>query len=172
MIIVGIDASLTSTGIAVFDDAGIRTYAIQPQITGPERLIEIRNKISHEAKNADLVFLEGYAFARANQAHQMGELGGVLRVMFLEMGIKVIEVAPSTVKKFATGKGNAKKEDIAVAVYKRWKFEADTNDEIDAYCLLQIGLAYMNRVNGLTAFQREVIDGLKKEKKAKGKGKK
>lgn len=170
MKIVGIDASLTSTGIAVFEDGDIKTLAIQSGLTGPERLIEIRNKVQDVVTGADMVLIEDYAFSRGDKAHQIGELGGVLRVMFCEMDLRVIKVAPSAVKKFATGKGNAKKELMIKEVYKRWKFECDTNDEADAYTILQIGLAYTNRVNGLTAFQKEVIDALKKGKKAKSKG--
>jgi len=170
--ICGVDASLTSTGIGSFEDGNIVTEAIQSQLKGPERLISIREGVRHIVKGSDLVLLEGYAYSKGDKAHQIGELGGVLRVMFWKMDLKVIEVAPSALKKFATGKGNAKKEDIAVAIYKRWGREFKTNDEADAFVLTQIGMAYMNRVNGLTAFQREVIDGLKKEKKAKGKRKK
>lgn len=103
-----------------------------------------------------MIVLEGYAYARTSQAHQIGELGVVLRVMFHELGLQVLEVAPAAVKKFATGKGTAKKEDMAVAIYKRWKKEFGTNDEADAYILAKIGEAYHLGlyVEGLTAFQQ------------------
>jgi crossover junction endodeoxyribonuclease RuvC len=118
--IVGIDASLTSTGIVVLNEGYVYTDTIQRKSTGVERLIEIRELVRLAVSGADLVAIEGYAFARPNQAHQIGELGGVLRVMFHEEKIKYIEAAPSAVKKFATGKGNAKKEDVVLSVYKRW----------------------------------------------------
>jgi crossover junction endodeoxyribonuclease RuvC len=168
MKIVGIDASLTGTGIAILNSS-LRTECIQTGLTGSRRLVDIRERVRSIVEGAELVVLEGYAFARPNQAHQIGELGGVLRVLFYEMGLKVIEVAPSAVKKYATGKGNAKKEDIAVAIYKRWGREFKTNDEADAFVLAVIGKAYQPGLykEAQTAFQREVIEGLRKGPKKK-----
>lgn len=165
--IVGVDASLTSTGVVALEKDKVYPYTIQRKSTGVERLIEIREIVRAEIVSADIVVIEGYAFARANQAHQIGELGGVLRVMFHEEKIKYIEAAPSAVKKFATGKGNAKKEDVVLSVYKRWGKEFETTDETDAFVLAKIGQAYMTGQEGLTAFQREVIDALVGGKKGK-----
>jgi crossover junction endodeoxyribonuclease RuvC len=167
--IVGIDASLTSTGVAVLNDS-LHTEVIKSKKTGPERLIEIRARIWEIVFGAELVVIEGYAFAKGNQAHQMGELGGLLRVMFHEMRLNWIEVAPGQVKKFATGKGNADKRDMAVGVYKRWGREFTTGDEMDAFVLALIGQAYhQGLVDGLTAFQREVIDGIRNGKASRKK---
>jgi crossover junction endodeoxyribonuclease RuvC len=159
--IVGIDASLTSTGVAVIKGDTSSTIAIQSNQTGVKRLIEIRDHVRDIVGDADFVVIEGYAYARVNQAHKMGELGGVLRVMFREEGIKYIEVAPSAVKKFATGKGNANKEAVAVGIYKRWGKELWTNDEADAFVLAKIGQAYLSGGEGLTCFQKDVIKKIK-----------
>ena len=114
--------------------------------------------------------IEGYAFAQASQAHQLGELGGVLRTMLYELGIRVLEVGPGQLKKFASGKGNTKKEQMALAIYKRWDREFATNDEADAFVLVQIGRGvYLPGVSvycdegksKLTVYQQEVIDALR-----------
>lgn len=173
MRIIGIDASLTGTGVAVLEDGSLRTETIESKKKGSERLIDIRSRVCRISLGADLVAIEGYAFAKPNQAHQIGELGGVLRVMLTELGIKWIEVAPSQVKKFATGKGNAKKEEIAVAIYKRWGREFPTNDEADAFVLAVIGQAMADcYFDNLTAFQREVIEELRNPKAKKKASKK
>jgi len=175
--IYGVDASLTSTGIAKVDTLitnKVTTKSIQSKKKGVERLVEIRQEVFKEVMYGNLVLIESYAFARPNQAHQIGELGGVLRVMFAENNLKVLEVAPTQLKKFATGKGTASKEEIAVAAYKKWGIECRTNDETDAAVLVYIGLAYMGNTDGLTAYQQEVIDALygksevKKKRKKKG----
>ena len=177
MDIYGVDASLTSTGIAKVDTLitnKVTTKSIQSKKKGVERLVEIRQEVFKEVMYGNLVLIESYAFARPNQAHQIGELGGVLRVMFAENNLKVLEVAPTQLKKFATGKGTASKEEIAVAAYKKWGIECRTNDETDAAVLVYIGLAYMGNTDGLTAYQQEVIDALygksevKKKRKKKG----
>ena len=176
--IVGIDASLTSTGIAATIygelDNAVSTRSINSNKKGTDRLIEIKEEVYKSVFGADLVLIEGYSYASPNQAHQVGELGGVLRVMLAENNLKVLEVAPTQLKKFATGKGNASKEEIAVAAYKKWGIECRTNDETDAAVLVYIGLAYMGYTDNLTAYQQEVIDALhgksevKKRRKKKG----
>lgn len=188
--IVGLDNSLTGTGVCVVklgargEEPQTSTNLIAPDTYGVERLIYIREEIKAICKDADMVVIENYAFSKGDKAHQIGELGGVLRVMLTEAGIKWIEVAPSAVKKFATGKGMAKKEAMAVAAYKRWGKEFTTNDECDAFILGMVGRALVEiefdgEVPGwLTAFQKEVVAVLrgekivkaKKEKSKKGKG--
>ena len=164
MKVCGIDASLTSTGIAKVDTLianKVTTKRIQSKKKGVERLVEIRQEVFKEVMYGNLVIIESYAFSRPNQAHQIGELGGVLRVMFHESNLEVLEVAPTQLKKFATGKGTASKEEIAVAAYKKWGIECRTNDETDAAVLVYIGLAYMGNTEGMTAYQQEVVDALK-----------
>ena len=178
MKVCGIDASLTSTGIAAMIygelDNVISTRSVNSKKKGTDRLIEIREEVYKSVFGADLVLIEGYAFAKTNKAHQIGELGGVLRVMFAEKTINYLEVAPTQLKKFATGKSNVSKEEIAVAAYKKWGIECRTNDETDAAVLVYIGLAYMGNTDGLTAYQQDVIDALygksevKKKRKKKG----
>lgn len=165
MKIVGIDASLTSTGIAILEGGEITTQAIKSKLNGIPRLIDIRNKVKSAVKGANLVVIEGYALSHGHQAHAKGELGGVLRVMLYEAGLPILEVPPAQVKKFATGRGNAKKEEMAVAIYKRWGREFPNNDEADAYVLARIGEALNSPIMSydvkLTAFQVDVIDSLR-----------
>lgn len=179
MKIVGIDPSLTGTGIAVIDgdirtyyatntgttvvNGDIKTYTIRSKQRGAKRLIEIRDTIQKEIADADLVVIENYAYCRANQAHQIGELGGIIRVLLTESGVKWTTVAPAQLKKFATGKGNTKKEHILQQAYKRWGVECRTSDEADAFVLAKIGQALVEDVE-LTKFQKEVIERLKGER--------
>jgi Holliday junction resolvasome RuvABC endonuclease subunit len=60
-------------------------------------------------------------------------------------GIPYIEISPNGLKKFVTGKGSGKKEVIMLEAYKRWGIEG-TNDEVDAYCLAMVGLAYHGHI--------------------------
>lgn len=185
--IVGLDNSLTGTGVSIChlgkrgDEPNFLTQNLSNKLRGVERLIYLREEVKEICWDADLVVIEGYAFAKTNQAHQIGELGGVLRVMLTESHVKWIEAAPTAVKKFATGKGDktATKEAMAVAIYKRWKMEFPTNDQADAFVLSQIGRAIVEmefdgEIPGwLTAFQKEVIEVIKNpvpKKKGKGKG--
>lgn len=171
MKIVGIDASLSSTGVCNFETMPPRTRAIQSKAFGVRRLIEIREEIRKEIEGADLVVFEGYAFKADKYAHQIGELGGVLRVLCFDMRIRFLEVNPAHLKKFAVGKGNASKEQVAVAIYKKWGKEFATNDEGDAFILAVIGNAYLGGVfsRNLYSYQQEVIDELQGKRGSKKK---
>lgn len=58
------------------------------------------------------VGLEDYALGMSRKAHQMGEVGGVARLALWESTIPFRLHDPSSVKIFATGKGNADKEEM------------------------------------------------------------
>jgi hypothetical protein len=141
-IVVAFDLSLTSTGVA--DRNGTRR--IIPKSTGCERLAEIRDAVlfaSHKGRwgvNApsdppDLVVIEGYSYASGNKAHDVGEMGGVVRLALYEAGIPFEVVSPATIKMFATGKGNASKDDVLLAAVRRLGYEGGSKDEADALWL-------------------------------------
>jgi len=144
----GIDPSLTSTGIVAIKAGGDTVFShdikTAPKTAPLQRLFDIRHRVLtllDGLRLSDyrvLVGIEGYAYGRVNQAHALGELGGVLRVALFEAGYDMVDVAPTAVKKFATGKGNAKKDQILLAVYKKWGAEFQSNDVADAYVIAQI----------------------------------
>ena len=85
-----------------------------------------------------LVMLESYAFgARGDAVTKIAENGGVLKHEFLNYGIPFETVPPTTVKKYATGKGNAKKLDMYDAFVERTGVEVDQfkawSDIVDSY---------------------------------------
>ena len=65
-------------------------------------------------------------------------LRGIMLSTASYYGIPVHGVPQTKLKKWATGKGNAKKEDMILAMRKRWPdLPFDTNDECDALLLLR-----------------------------------
>jgi len=176
--VMGLDASLTSSGIAIVSaaDAELKHHqVITVNKRDMARLKAIREEVNEliHRHSVKLVSLEGYAFARANQAHQIGELGGTLKLFFFDNDIPFIIITPGQVKKYATGKGNAKKPEMAVGVYKKWGVEFPTDDETDAFVLAKIGEALVQRAHDelysdstmpeLTKYQREVVNDLWKK---------
>lgn len=142
--VVAFDLSLTSTGVA--DATGTRR--IRSKKSGVERLIEVRDAVlvearrqfAYEGSDLDLVVLEGYSYGSANSAHPVGELGGVVRVALHEAGIPFEVVPPSTIKMFACGKGNAKKDDVLLAAVRRLGYEGNSGDEADALWLYALAM--------------------------------
>ena len=111
--VLALDLSLTSTGWCWQDDTGeLIAGTINPKTVGTERLAHIRDRVLdlETESGCGLVAIEGYAYARPNQAHQIGELGGVIRTALHDAGIEWVTVAPSSIKQYATGKGNANKD--------------------------------------------------------------
>jgi len=151
--VIGLDVSLTSTGIST--SAGESNVFTTPDKfdNSMERYDFILNEVMGVIRDASadddstLVLIEGYAFAkRSSHAHAQGELGGILRRgMWLE-GFKVVEVPPTSLKKFVTGKGNANKTDMVSSVTlrtcKEWSGKG-ADDRADAWGLRQMGLAHL-----------------------------
>jgi crossover junction endodeoxyribonuclease RuvC len=156
--IAAFDLSLTATGYACSDG---RSGVLSPPkdcCSGIPRLQWIRNSVYTIARDAALVAIEGYAFDRPNQAHQIGELGGVIRVALHECGLPYVEIAPSSLKKFATGKGNAKKDDVFAAAIRKLGYTANDHNEADALWLLAMARAhYHGEPETLTQAQSEAL---------------
>ena len=134
----GVDYSMTSPAVCVFegddefDFSGCRIYyytdkakyAVQKlgfQLRGhlaraPKESMARFDYISGWALpqllSADYIMLEDYAYGAKGQVFNIGENTGVLKYRLWKHDKKYSTVAPTQVKKFATGKGNAKKEDM------------------------------------------------------------
>lgn len=144
--VVAFDLSLTSTGVA--DKRG--TNRIQPHTTGVERLAEVRDSVLLAARfgakyigpldAADLVVIEGYSYASGNKAHDVGELGGVVRLALHEAGIRFEVVAPKTIKTYACNNGGASKDDMLLAAVRRLGYEGNSKDEADALWLYALAM--------------------------------
>ena len=60
--------------------------------------------------DVNAVILEDYAYAATGRVFNIGENTGILKYRLLHRDIPFYEVPPTVIKKYATGKGNAKKE--------------------------------------------------------------
>jgi Holliday junction resolvasome RuvABC endonuclease subunit len=136
---VGLDLSLTSTGVAHADGTASTLHTRE---TGVRRLWVLRAAIRSIVCTAegpvDLVAVEGYSMGTARQsshAHGLGELGGVIRLLLHDLEIPYVDIPPASVKVFATGKGNANKNDMLLAAARRLGYQGNSNDEADALWL-------------------------------------
>lgn len=66
-------------------------------------------------KDCDFVCIEDYAFAAKGKVFHIGENTGIFKYRLWESKIKYKTVPPTQVKKFGTGRGNAKKEEMYAA---------------------------------------------------------
>jgi crossover junction endodeoxyribonuclease RuvC len=135
--VVGLDLSLTSTGMAVVDkDLG--TYGSEPafqvatvkpgKVRGYERLDLIENRVLGAIEGADIVVVEGPSFGSTGSSfHQLGGLWWII-TRLVQREHQMMVASPSVIKKYATGKGNADKDAMMLMTARRFPtFEGDNN---------------------------------------------
>ena len=145
MNILALDLSLTSTGYSHNGETGV----ISVDQTGPYRLWLIKKEIENLVIkfSIDVVAIEGYAFSSRNsQAHSIGELGGVIRLLLWELGKPVVTIPPTCRAKFATGKGNASKNEVISSVSAKtglvWS-NPGADDKCDAWVMEEMVLCHL-----------------------------
>lgn len=114
-----------------------------PKARGPARLQliaqEVRRVIS--VWKPTQVVIEGYAIYRASSVVTVVACGTIVRQTLYELGYNWLEVPPTTLKKWVTGKGTANKAAMADAVLARWGYQSPSDDIVDAVALAQVGVA-------------------------------
>lgn len=149
---IGIDQSLTHSGVVVLTTSGDfkDELAIKSKNKGVKRLNEIKDLLvefycrNYSGSAHLLVCMEGYSYGNMfGKAFELGELGGVIKCW---AGSGLI-VAPTTLKKFITGKGKLekgidKKDIIPRIVKEKWGFETKDDNIADAYGLARIAYLY------------------------------
>lgn len=154
---IGIDPS-TKTGIVVLGDKDGWSNEYQSKVKeDPMRFMDIADKIINQLKKGDVICIEGFSYGSKGKgvSTQYG-IGWLIRAELIRNGYTYYEVSPSAVKKFATGKGNTKKDEMVLPIYKKWGFEHSSDNVRDAYVLAQIAKAIHNQ-EGLTAYQMDVM---------------
>lgn len=96
------------------------------------------------------VFLEGYSFSSKGVVFNIGECCGLLKYKLWKSKINYISIPPTTIKKYATGKGTANKIDMYNFFIDETKFDIHTHidckignsplsDIIDSYYIAKWG---------------------------------
>lgn len=173
MPVIGIDASLTSTGFSYIDAQGeLHTGRIKPgTLRGVERLQfialsveDVLNKVSEEhGAPVGLVAIEDYAMGKGGKgspgrAFSIGEGGGVIRLTVHRKGVDLMLVSPGSLKKFLTGKGNTEKKLIPSFIASEWGYNVKQNDEADAYVLLRMAQAQESTRPPRQQYRRDALN--------------
>lgn len=136
--VIGVDLSLTRTGIACAHGAD----SITPPrgTTGFDRLRWIRRAVLAWTAEADLVIVEGLSYAsNMPSAQERAGLWHLVMVAIDGKGIRWTQLPPATLKKYSTGKGNAGKDEVLTAAVRRLPMPIDNNDQADAAWLCAAG---------------------------------
>lgn len=141
MKICGIDYSLTSPSICIFDgdvwtidnckfywlNGKKKTQKIFNQFNGCaypewnidlERYDNISEWVLKFTSSVSSVFIEGYSMASKGKVFNIAENAGILKYKLYKLNIPLFLIPPKTAKKFATGNGNANKEMMVEQFFK------------------------------------------------------
>jgi Holliday junction resolvasome RuvABC endonuclease subunit len=167
-LVVGLDLSLTSTGVCVATPDGIVTDTVTSKGTKAdtwtqrgERLRALRREITRHVGDPTLVVVEAPSYgSTGGSAHDRGGLWWLIVSTLQAREIPVGIVTPKCRAKYATGNGNADKLAVAVAASKRFPhLEIPTHDEADALWLAAMGMAHLGAP--LVELPKTHLDALK-----------
>lgn len=161
-VVVGIDLSLTSTGIAEIrwgdldapDDTTVATRRIQSAgragaslADRQARLHRLAGQVVEWAAYADLTVIEGPSLGQARQGGQHDRSGLwwlVIDLLTDAYDSVAVEVPPACRSKYACGKGNAPKDAVLAAVIRRYPdIDVTGNDVADALTLAAMGARHL-----------------------------
>lgn len=173
----GIDFSLTSPSVCVYTgnsfnysdcsfyfltdrkknskvyNSRLMGFPMEPYLSQEERYHNISSWVLNilSKHQVERVFIEDYAFAATGRVFHIAENGGVLKYRMWLANYSITPIAPTQIKKFATGRGNANKEDMQVAFVNETgynpKLDLDLSDKqwnpssdiIDSYYICKYG---------------------------------
>jgi Holliday junction resolvasome RuvABC endonuclease subunit len=102
-------------------------------------------------KEQPQIFIEDYSFGSKGKVFHIAENTGILKHKLWEIGYKFTTIAPTAIKKFATGKGNSDKEkmygaflqetkvDVAKLLFPDKKLSSPMTDIVDAFYIAKFG---------------------------------
>ncbi len=165
--VMGIDPSKSSTGVCVLGLTGHVFADVIPQSpdyepgnagTLREGMWQAKRISALIAQHKpELAVIEGYAYGNQKTLAILVTIQTCIRIAIWRAGIPFIEVAPSSLHKFTIPGKSRKKEDMKLAAWRRWNFEHESNDVVDAYALAQVGWALGRETLKLTKAQTEVL---------------
>lgn len=142
----GLDLSLTGTGVVIIDDLGnvlkSGTYGekLERKATEKEkieRMIWIATQVVRDSREFDtkVIGIEGFAFRAKGAQNDLGELHGVIKSQIL-MSLKIVPiiVPVKTARKTVLGNGNMKKDKVFACVSK---LGFGNDNEADAYVIAE-----------------------------------
>lgn len=161
-LVLGLDPS-TCFGVCVASESGKVVYTKEisfPKLSGFERISAILADVLdvYRTFKPSSVVIEGMFVGHASSAIVVIQIATLLRYFLWQEGIPFLEVAPSVLKKFICGAGNAKKEQMMMWVSKRYGFESPTNNIADAVGLAMVGVAALG--GPCNEAQKTILEGL------------
>ena len=178
----GIDQSLSGFAMAAINIDRPDAYEVwvyKSEHRGVRRLADIRwwmedkfDFLETNGHRVEVIAMETPIMASPSTL-PLAQLAGVVRVSiwdyfdsnkysvipFDEQVRKPYLIPPMTLKKYATGKGNSKKQEMLLQMYKRWGVEFNDDNAADAYALARLASG-----SALDSVEKVVVEQIKDPK--------
>lgn len=168
---IGLDLSANASGVVILKsndtpkpEVMLVKEIVPKKLKGMARVRYIATDVMgtiHLTK-PDVIVVEGYSLnmKNANSVVPLMEVGAVVRFLMHLDELAWLDPRAPSLKQFVTGKGSANKNIVMMNVFKRWGFEAATDNIADAYALACMGLAHRNHLPGITERMRIIASEL------------
>jgi Holliday junction resolvasome RuvABC endonuclease subunit len=143
--VAALDLSFSGTGVIILDESAktlvretIKTTTAE---TDRQRLVKIGDTVVSLLLpfNPVMILKEGPAHNARFGVHLAGRGHGAVDYAMEKANMPTpLEVAPATLKKFATGRGVGEKGDIKMWVLEKWHEKFSDNNQSDAYVLARM----------------------------------
>lgn len=152
MRIVGIDPSLSRTGVCILaDDCEPEFHSIVPKgrnLTLFQKQMKIVSSLRKLLVENDVVVLEDFGlsarYAPSGRFVERIELCGMIKLIAPSItGLPWLSIVPTMLKSFVTGKSSAHKEEVVESVKTKWGANPLNNDEADAFGLARYAQAVL-----------------------------
>lgn len=161
-LVIGLDLSLTSTGVAGVRGHDVWTDRIRTkELRGHERLAYLMDEVGCFVRGAHLVVIEGLAFDAHDTNRGNAGLSWLVRHGLWRRGIAYALVPPSNRCQYATGKGRADKSVVVAAVQRTYGLAVvQAHDEADALVLAAMGARHLGHpIDDLPATHLDAMAG-------------
>lgn len=172
---IGIDQSLTGFALTILNvDSPTQydTWVYKSEFRGVKRLSDIGGWIVDKLQLVSDQYVQDIAMEGTVLASQsalvLGELSATVKLTLWDYFIDYdhqdwlrtpLLIPPMTLKKYAAGKGNAKKQEMLMQIYKRWGIEFNDDNAADSYALARVAAGI-----SIDAVEKAVIEQIKDPK--------
>jgi Holliday junction resolvasome RuvABC endonuclease subunit len=173
-IYVGVDPALRKIGLCVLADGEAvvrRLIRTHQDDRGPQRLAHIRDALwlvlePYKDQIAGAA-VEAQALGALGDIDQLGQVNGVIQVLFEDLGVTPISVPPSSLKKFVANNPQADKSLMMQMAEAVWGVEFVQDDLCDAYGLARFAEECVEQKSTKRHQVEAVFSVLRKKKRKK-----
>ena len=172
---IGIDQSLTGFALTILNvDAPdqFNTWVYKSDYRGVQRLDDISKWLTAKLRTIEDEYIQDVAMEGTVLASQsalvLGELAATVKLTlwlyFRDYDHQdhlrtPLQIPPMTLKKYAAGKGTAKKQEMLMQIYKRWGVEFNDDNAADSYALARLASGA-----SLGAIETSIVEQIKDPK--------